>query len=157
MQDPYHNQEAPFPLEVHEAWPNEAPMHARQVRREESSDSTRVSSKRQHEKRPQISDAMRARLGPQTPHKNRPHTTISLEAHSKPSNSPISQGHAARHPCCGLVKIPRIQPLWALSAGTWMTCSPRLSVLALLNMNPQEDSLSRNSPCMTDLAILLIT
>ena len=55
---------------------------------------------------PQISDAMRARLGPQTPNKNRLHTTISLEAHSKPSNSPISQGHAAHPPVLGVGKDP---------------------------------------------------
>ena len=41
------------------------------------------------------------------------------------------------HPCRGFVKIPRIQPLRALSVGAWTTCSPRLSVLALLNMNPK--------------------
>ena len=39
----------------------------------------------------------RARLGPQTPYKNRPHTAISLDAHSEPSSSPTLQGHAA-HP-----------------------------------------------------------
>ena len=93
-QDPYLNQEAPFPreasptLEAHEAWPNETPVHAHHVRQDESLGSTRVSSKRQHEKRPQISDAMCARLGPQTPYKNRPYTTILLDAHSEPLSSP---------------------------------------------------------------------
>ena len=102
MQNPCHNQEAPFPreviptLEAHEVWPNETPVHAHHVRRDESPGSTRVSSKRQPEIRPQISDAMRARLGPQTPCKNRPHTTISMDAHSEPTNSPISQGHVVR-------------------------------------------------------------
>ncbi|RVW74805.1 hypothetical protein CK203_053845 [Vitis vinifera] len=100
-QDPCHNQEAPFPqeasptLEEHEAWPSETPVHTHHVRRDKSSGSTRVSSKRQREKMPQISDAMRARLGPQTPCKNRPHTTILLDAHSEPSSSPTLQGHAA--------------------------------------------------------------
>ncbi|RVW63304.1 hypothetical protein CK203_058751 [Vitis vinifera] len=102
MQDPYYDQEAPFPREVsptlgtHETWPNETSVHAHHVRRDESSGSTRVSSKRQRKKRPQISDAMLARLGPQTPCKNRPHTTISLDARSDPSSSPTLQGHAAR-------------------------------------------------------------
>ncbi|KAL6317329.1 hypothetical protein AAG906_030082 [Vitis piasezkii] len=68
--------------------------------------STRVSSKRQREKRPQISDAMRARLGHQTPNKYRPHTTISLEAHSEPSSSPTLQGHAARPPVSRVGKDP---------------------------------------------------
>ena len=81
-------------------------MYTRHVQREESSDSTRVSSKRQREKMSQLSDAMRARLGPQTPNKNRPHTTISLEAHSKPSDSPISQGHATRPPVSRVGKDP---------------------------------------------------
>ena len=99
-QDPCHNQGAPFPLEAsptleaHEAWLSETSVHSHHVRRDESSGSTRVSSKRQCEKRPQISDAMRARLGPQTPYKNRPHTTISLEARSEPLGSPTLQGHA---------------------------------------------------------------
>ena len=94
MQDPYYDQEAPFPrdasptLGAHEASPNETPVHAHHVRRDESLGSTRVASKKQREKRPQIFDAMRARLGPQTPYKNRPHTTISLDAHSEPSRSP---------------------------------------------------------------------
>nr|CAN59840.1 hypothetical protein VITISV_039833 [Vitis vinifera] len=156
MQNPCHNQEAPFPreviptLEAHEVWPNETPVHAHHVRRDESSGSTRVSSKRQREKRPQIFDAMHARLGPQTPCKNRPHTTISMDAHSEPNKLAYFTG-TCRPPtiCRGLVKIPRTQPLRALSTGAWMTCSPRLSALASLNMNPHEGSSSRNSPRMT--------
>ena len=103
-QDPCRNQGTPFPreasltLEAHEAWSSETPVHAHHVRRDESSGSTRVSSKRQREKMPQISYAMRARLGPQRPYRNRPHTTISLETHSKLSSSPTLQGHAARPP-----------------------------------------------------------
>ena len=57
----------------------------------------------------------------------------------------------------GLVKIPRIQPLRALSAGAWTTYSPRLSALVSLNMSPHEGSSSRNSPRMMDPAIPLIT
>lgn len=112
MQDPCHNQGAPFPREAsptlgeHEACPNETPMHAHYVRRDESSGSTRVSSKRQREKRPQISDAMRAHLGHQTTNKYRPHTTISLEAHSEPSSSPTLRGHAARPPVSRVGKDP---------------------------------------------------
>ncbi|RVW27404.1 hypothetical protein CK203_095434 [Vitis vinifera] len=102
MQDPCHNQGVPLPREAsptlgaHEAWPSETPVHTRHVRRGESSGSTRVSSKRQREKRPKYL-TQRARLGPQTPYKNRPHTAISLDAHSEPSSSPTLQGHAA-HP-----------------------------------------------------------
>ena len=39
---------------------------------------------------------MCVRLGPQTPFKNRPYATISLEAHFEPSSSPTLQGHATR-------------------------------------------------------------
>ncbi|XP_059591094.1 uncharacterized protein LOC132253328 [Vitis vinifera] len=49
---------------------------------------------------------MRTRLGPQTPYKNRPHATISLEAHFEPSSSPTLQGHAARPPVVGVGKDP---------------------------------------------------
>ena len=72
MQDPCHNQRVPLPREVsptlgaHEAWPSETPVHTRHVRRGESSGSTRVSSKRQCEKRPQISDAASASGTPNT-------------------------------------------------------------------------------------------
>ncbi|KAL6333282.1 hypothetical protein AAG906_028465 [Vitis piasezkii] len=45
------------------------PMH--QTPQEESSNSTRLSSKRQRDKRPQLSGAMRARLGPQEPKRPR--------------------------------------------------------------------------------------
>ena len=112
MQDPYYDQEAPFPQEAsptlgaHEASPNETPVHAHHVRRDESSGSTRVSSKRQREKRPQISNAMRARLRPQTPCKNKPYTTISLDAHSEPSSLPTLQGHAASPPMMRVGKDP---------------------------------------------------
>ncbi|RVW51764.1 hypothetical protein CK203_066847 [Vitis vinifera] len=73
MQDPCHNQRVPLP--------REALLESR------PSDNVRKDPKYL---------TQRARLGPQTPYKNRPHTTISLDAHSEPSSSPILQGHAAR-------------------------------------------------------------
>ena len=48
-------------------WPT--PMH--QAPQDESSDFTHLSSKRKRDKRPQLPDAMRARLGPQGPGKTR--------------------------------------------------------------------------------------
>ena len=112
-QGPCHNQGAPFPreasptLEAHEAWPIETLVHTRHVRRGESSGSTRVSSKRQREKRPQISDAMRTRLGPKhpvetglTPLYHWRHTP-SLQARLLYKDMPPA------HPWRGLVKIPR--------------------------------------------------
>ena len=58
------------------------PMH--QAPQEESSDSTRLSSKRQRDKRPQLSDTMRARLGPQEPGKTRPPVATTWGAHPTP-------------------------------------------------------------------------
>ena len=48
-------------------------------------------------KNPQLSDAIRARLGPQTPGNNR-HTATAQGAYPRPSNVPISQGYAPHQP-----------------------------------------------------------
>ena len=58
---------------------------------DESSDSTRISSKRQCNRKSQLSDAMRARLGPQAPGKDKPRTTTTQEAYPSPSVAPITQ------------------------------------------------------------------
>ena len=58
---------------------------------EESSDSTRLSSKRQRDKRPQLSDAMRARLNPQEPRKTRPPVATTWGAHPDPLVTPMVQ------------------------------------------------------------------
>ncbi|RVW96435.1 Transposon Ty3-G Gag-Pol polyprotein [Vitis vinifera] len=58
--------------DIHNERPRERPLPTYHALWDESSDSTRVSSKRQRDKRPQLSDAMRARLGPQAPGKERP-------------------------------------------------------------------------------------
>ncbi|RVW38479.1 hypothetical protein CK203_082350 [Vitis vinifera] len=50
--------------------------------------STRVSSKRQRDKRPQLSDAMRARLGPQAPGKERPPKAATWEKYPNPQSTP---------------------------------------------------------------------
>ena len=65
-----HNQEATYlgragpPPNVRGVWPNKGPLPAYRALQDENSDSTRVSSKMQRDKRPQLSDAMHARLGP---------------------------------------------------------------------------------------------
>ncbi|KAJ9694975.1 hypothetical protein PVL29_010453 [Vitis rotundifolia] len=64
-------------------------MH--QAPQEESSDSTRLSSKRQRDKRPQLSNAMRARLGPQEPGKTRPPVATTWGAHPDPLVTPMVQ------------------------------------------------------------------
>ena len=50
----------------------EQPMPTYHAPQDESSDSTHLSSKRQRDKRPQLSNAMQARLGPQEPSNERP-------------------------------------------------------------------------------------
>ncbi|RVW72957.1 hypothetical protein CK203_053103 [Vitis vinifera] len=65
------------------------PMH--QAPQEESSDSTRLSSKRQRDKRPQLSDAMRVRLSPQEPRKTRPPVATTWGAHPDPLVTPMVQ------------------------------------------------------------------
>ncbi|KAJ9709925.1 hypothetical protein PVL29_001418 [Vitis rotundifolia] len=65
------------------------PMY--QAPQEESSDSTRLSSKRQRDKRPQLSDTMRARLGPQEPGKIRPPVAATWGAHPDPLVTPMVQ------------------------------------------------------------------
>ena len=82
------------------------PASTHYIRREESSNSTRVSSRRQREKRPQISDAVLARLGPQTPNKHRPYTSASPVAHSRPSDSPVLHGCATRQPESQMARNP---------------------------------------------------
>ena len=77
-----HNQEATYPgnaepsPNVHGVWPNKGPLPTYRASQDESSDSTRVSSKRQCDRRPQLSDVMRAKLGPQAPGKDRSCTTM---------------------------------------------------------------------------------
>ena len=102
-----HPGDASPPLDAHAKCPREAPRPTRHEQREESSDSTWVSSKRQREKRPQISDAMRAQLGPQAPNKNRPCTTATPASHPRPSTSPVSQGHATHQPVLRVGRDPR--------------------------------------------------
>ncbi|RVW28049.1 hypothetical protein CK203_097989 [Vitis vinifera] len=65
------------------------PMH--QAPQEESSDSTRLLSKRQRDKRAQLSDAMCARLGPQEPGKTRPLVATTWGAHPDPLVTPMVQ------------------------------------------------------------------
>ncbi|RVW75280.1 hypothetical protein CK203_055352 [Vitis vinifera] len=65
------------------------PMH--QASQEQSSDSTRLSSKRQRDKRPRLSDAMRTRLGPQEPGMTRPPVATTWGAHPDPLVTPMVQ------------------------------------------------------------------
>ena len=60
---------------------------------DESSDSTRLSSKRQCDKKPQLSNTMRARLGPQEPGKERLPTAATWETYPNPPMAPTVQNN----------------------------------------------------------------
>ncbi|RVW47162.1 hypothetical protein CK203_070066 [Vitis vinifera] len=64
--------------------PGERPLPTYHTPQDESSDSTSVSSKRQRDKRPQLSDAMHARLGPQAPSKDKPPMAATWETYPNP-------------------------------------------------------------------------
>ena len=66
----------------------ERPMPTYHAPQDESLDSTRLSSKRQRDKRPQLSDAMHARLGPQEPGKERPLMATTWEMYPNPLVAP---------------------------------------------------------------------
>ena len=72
----------------------ERPMPTYQAPQDESSDSTCLSSKRQRDKRPQLSDAMHARLGPQEPSKVRPRDGRNLGSVPRPP----SRTHCSEQP-----------------------------------------------------------
>nr|CAN61962.1 hypothetical protein VITISV_013621 [Vitis vinifera] len=66
-------------------------MH--QAPQDESLDSTCLSSKRQHDKRPQLSDAMHARLGSQEPGKTKPPVATTWETYPDPLVAPVVQNN----------------------------------------------------------------
>ncbi|KAJ9678002.1 hypothetical protein PVL29_022782 [Vitis rotundifolia] len=75
--------------ETYNVRPQEPCTPAHQAPQEESSDSTRLSSKRQRDKRPQLLGAMRARLGPQEPGKTKPPAATTWGAHPDPLVTPM--------------------------------------------------------------------
>ena len=93
------NQEAMYPgitgvvPDMRDERPREQPVPMYHAPQDESSDSTRLSSKRQRDKRPQLSNAMRARLGPQEPSKEKPPTTMTWETYPNPPVAPIIRGN----------------------------------------------------------------
>ena len=66
-------------------------MH--QAPQDESLDSTCLSSKRQRDKRPQLSDAMHARLGSQEPGKTKPPVATTWETYPDPLVAPVVQNN----------------------------------------------------------------
>ena len=116
------------------------PMH--QAPHEESSDSTHFSAKRQCDKKPQLLDAMRARLGPQETGRPRPLVVTTWGAHPDPMVTPMVQNvHPHRDPMVtpamqnihSHLAVQQVggnlpnEPPSAPSIKGWMTCSPRPS------------------------------
>ncbi|RVW96074.1 hypothetical protein CK203_027638 [Vitis vinifera] len=67
--------------------------------REESSDSTHFSAKRQRDKKSQLSNSMRARLGPQEPGRSRPPMATTWAPRPDPMATPMVQNvHPHRDP-----------------------------------------------------------
>ncbi|RVX00892.1 hypothetical protein CK203_026442 [Vitis vinifera] len=65
--------------------------------REESSDSTHFSAKRQCDRRPQLSNSMRARLGPQKPGRSRPPVATTWAPRPDPVVNPMVQNVHPHH------------------------------------------------------------
>ena len=127
---------------------------------DESSEFTRVSSKRQRDKRPQLSDAIRARLGPQAPGKDRPPTAATWEMYPNPPVAPITRGnppHQVLQQTGGNSSDEPPLPSRAPLVSDWTTCSSRLLARVLSITSPQEGFSSQNFLRMTGLAIRLIT
>ena len=78
--------------------------------REESSDSTHFSAKRQRDKRPQLSNSMRARLGPQEPRRPRPPTATTWEAHPDPMVTPMVQNDLPHRDPMVTPMVQNVQP-----------------------------------------------
>ena len=122
--------------------------------REESSDFTHFSAKRQRDKRPQLSNSMHARLGPQEPRRPRPPAATAWEVHPDPMVTPMVQNVLLhRDPIVtpmvqndNLGETSQMSYLLSPSAKGWTTCSPRLSALISFITSPQGDSSYPNSP-----------
>ena len=71
--------------------PQERHMPIHQTPQEESLNSTHLLSKRQRDKRPQLSSAMHARLGPQEPGRPRPPVATTWGTHPDPMVTPLVQ------------------------------------------------------------------
>ena len=85
--------------ETYNVRPHEPHMPMPRAPREESSDSTHFSAKRQRDRKSQLSNSMRARLGPQEPGRPRPPVATTWAAHPDPMVTPMVQNvHPHRDP-----------------------------------------------------------
>ncbi|KAL6322336.1 hypothetical protein AAG906_007889 [Vitis piasezkii] len=76
---------------AYNARPHEPHTPMPRAPREESSDSTHFSAKRQRDKKSQLSSSMRARLGPQEPSRPRPPVATTWAPRPDPINAPMVQ------------------------------------------------------------------
>ncbi|KAJ9676035.1 hypothetical protein PVL29_024834 [Vitis rotundifolia] len=86
----------PIP-EAHNVGPHEPHTPMPRAPSEESSDSTRFSSKRQRDRKSQLSGAMRARLGPQEPSRPSPPIATTWGMHHDPAVTPMLQNVPLHH------------------------------------------------------------
>ncbi|RVW62167.1 hypothetical protein CK203_062585 [Vitis vinifera] len=77
--------------EAYNVRPHEPPTPMNRAPHEESSNSTHFSTKRERDKRPQLSNSIRERLGPQEPRGPRPPTATTWETHPDPMVTPMVQ------------------------------------------------------------------
>ena len=147
-----------FPCNEQEIQPEERSPPACHAQQDESSDFTHISATKRRDRKSQLSDAMRTRLGPQMPGAGgKPHVATAQEACLGPSTAPAITNWIPHPPVQQPVgDLINRGPL-ALSASDWTTCFPCLSALTSSTTILQESSWSRNSLHMMEPAIHLTT
>ena len=94
--------------------PHEPHTPMPQAPREESSDSTHFSTKRQRDRKSQLSNSMRARLGPREPGKPRPPAATAWEAHPDPMVTPMVQNVLPNRDSMVTPMVQNVQPYLAV-------------------------------------------
>ena len=139
-------------------------MH--QAPHEESSDSTHFSAKRQCDKKPQLLDAMRARLGPQETGRPRPLVVTTWGAHPDPMVTPMVQNVPPHPNPMVSPMVQNVPPYQTVrKAGRNLPNEPPIGSISkrlddmlstpfylLFIMSPQGDSSCLNSPRTMGLA-----
>ncbi|RVW44600.1 hypothetical protein CK203_104469 [Vitis vinifera] len=129
-------------------------------------------TKKTSDRRPQLSNSMRARLGPQEPGRSRPPVATTWAPRPDPMVTPMVQNvHPHRDPMVtpvmrnvhshpavqqGWGNLPNEPPIGSISR-SWMTCSPRPSALISFITSPQGDSSYQNFPHTMEPTIPSIT
>ncbi|RVW61564.1 hypothetical protein CK203_065312 [Vitis vinifera] len=140
--------------------------------REESSDSTHFSAKRQRDKKSQLSNSMRARLGPQEPGRSRPPMATTWAPRPDPMATPMVQNvHPHRDPVVTPVmrnvhshpaeqptgrNIPNEPPIGSISKRLDDMLSTPSALISLIT-SPQGDSSYQNFPHTMEPTIPSIT